>query len=364
MSLSKIAPARLWFMAVLLVAFAVPASAASRADVRAIQAMLNDLGYQAGAPDGLMGRKTRAAIRAYQGDEGLLQDGRPSRELRGHLERTRRSQTGSSAGSASAATSSSSGKSSAAELSRLLKERRKRPESAHTGSQSSSSGSQASAGSSETKKELPRSKKEKQQKTAAAPATRASKSKSTSAKSASQRRRSGADRPTRGAAIALRRDTLRKVPNRRIVGHLQFKKGTQFDILKRRGLWLELRTQDPQKVVGWARLGSVKLTDPGRVRTTAASIAPRKKVRGGVLSNALGGWLGSNSSSTRSSTATIGIRGLTLGQLNAVGREDRQAMAKLDRMANPAAANDFARRAGLQARNVPYPPPQDYGVAN
>ena len=87
MSLSKIAPARLWFMAVLLVAFAVPASAASRADVRAIQAILNDLGYQAGAPDGLMGRKTRAAIRAYQGDEGLLQDGRPSRELRGLLSR-------------------------------------------------------------------------------------------------------------------------------------------------------------------------------------------------------------------------------------------------------------------------------------
>ena len=79
-----------------------------------------------------MGRKTRAAIRAYQGDEGLLQDGRPSRELRGHLERTRRNQTGSSAGSASAATSSSSGKSSAAELLRLLKERRKRLESART----------------------------------------------------------------------------------------------------------------------------------------------------------------------------------------------------------------------------------------
>tara|TARA_B100000676_G_scaffold221941_3_gene219069 strand:- start:568 stop:1272 length:705 start_codon:yes stop_codon:yes gene_type:complete len=151
------------------------------------------------------------------------------------------------------------------------------------------------------------------------------------------------------------------VPNRRIIRHLQLNKGTQFDILKRRGLWLELRTQDPQKIVGWAPLGSVKLTDPGRVHTTAASIAPRKKVRAGVLSNTLGGWLVGNSSSTRSSTATIGIRGLTRGQLNADGREDRQAMARLDRMANPAAANDFARRAGLQARNVPYPPPQDYG---
>ena len=71
-----------WFVVLLMLAALVgtstTAAAATRADVKAIQTMLNELGYPSGRPDGAMGRKTRAAIRGYQRDQGLLTDGRAS----------------------------------------------------------------------------------------------------------------------------------------------------------------------------------------------------------------------------------------------------------------------------------------------
>jgi peptidoglycan hydrolase-like protein with peptidoglycan-binding domain len=51
-----------------------------------VQRALNDLGYSAGPVDGLMGGKTRGAIRAYQTDNGLPASGEPSLNLYGHLQ--------------------------------------------------------------------------------------------------------------------------------------------------------------------------------------------------------------------------------------------------------------------------------------
>ena len=51
-----------------------------------VQRVLNDLGYSAGPVDGLMGGKTRNAIRAYQTDNGLPASGEPSLNLYGHLQ--------------------------------------------------------------------------------------------------------------------------------------------------------------------------------------------------------------------------------------------------------------------------------------
>ncbi|HVR67738.1 MAG TPA: peptidoglycan-binding domain-containing protein [Verrucomicrobiae bacterium] len=56
--------------------------------VAAVQRALNDLGYSAGPVDGLMGGKTRAAIRAYQIDNNLPVSGEPSRTLYDHIQRT------------------------------------------------------------------------------------------------------------------------------------------------------------------------------------------------------------------------------------------------------------------------------------
>lgn len=53
--------------------------------VAEIQSGLARLGYSPGPVDGVMGERTREAIRAYQRDKGLLVDGRPTPELAAHL---------------------------------------------------------------------------------------------------------------------------------------------------------------------------------------------------------------------------------------------------------------------------------------
>lgn len=52
-----------------------PSRPAPDATVQAVQRKLNELGYDAGTPDGLMGRDTRSAILAFQRDNGLVADG-------------------------------------------------------------------------------------------------------------------------------------------------------------------------------------------------------------------------------------------------------------------------------------------------
>lgn len=56
----------------------------------AIQKGLNTLGYDPGPADGVMGGKTRAAIRDYQKDQGMPIDGQPSPGLLRHLEESLR----------------------------------------------------------------------------------------------------------------------------------------------------------------------------------------------------------------------------------------------------------------------------------
>ncbi|HKY94178.1 MAG TPA: peptidoglycan-binding protein [Kiloniellales bacterium] len=62
--------------------------------VRNVQSALSQLGYSPGPIDGLMGSKTRAAIRAYQIDSGLPASGEPSVALHEHLQRTLAKQAG------------------------------------------------------------------------------------------------------------------------------------------------------------------------------------------------------------------------------------------------------------------------------
>ena len=59
---------------------------ANGAAVSQIQAGLTELGYDPGPIDGAMGSQTSAAIRAYQRDNKLLVDGRPTYQLAQHIE--------------------------------------------------------------------------------------------------------------------------------------------------------------------------------------------------------------------------------------------------------------------------------------
>ena len=60
-----------------------PANASA---VTRVQAGLTRLDYDPGPIDGKQGAQTTAAIKAYQRDNGLLQDGRASVELAGHID--------------------------------------------------------------------------------------------------------------------------------------------------------------------------------------------------------------------------------------------------------------------------------------
>lgn len=57
----------------------------SRDQINAIQALLNQLGFDPGRPDGTVGTKTRDAIRNYQRELGLSVNGEPSVTLLNHL---------------------------------------------------------------------------------------------------------------------------------------------------------------------------------------------------------------------------------------------------------------------------------------
>ncbi len=50
-----------------------------------VQSELNAAGYNVGTPDGRMGPRTSSAIRSYQANAGLVQDGQPSVPLLDHL---------------------------------------------------------------------------------------------------------------------------------------------------------------------------------------------------------------------------------------------------------------------------------------
>ncbi len=53
----------------------------TREQVQTMQGALNQLGYPAGTPDGLIGRNTRGALQRFQKDRGLLSDGFATTEL-------------------------------------------------------------------------------------------------------------------------------------------------------------------------------------------------------------------------------------------------------------------------------------------
>jgi lytic murein transglycosylase len=58
----------------------------TRSQLRELQAVLNQRGFESGEPDGLLGPATRAALRRYQRSAGLVADGFPTVELLDRLQ--------------------------------------------------------------------------------------------------------------------------------------------------------------------------------------------------------------------------------------------------------------------------------------
>ncbi|MGH8657430.1 MAG: peptidoglycan-binding domain-containing protein [Gammaproteobacteria bacterium] len=66
---------------------ASPDGSAQSHIVRNIQSGLTQLGYAPGPADGVLGAKTKTAIRAYQQNHGLLVDGEATAPLAEHIQR-------------------------------------------------------------------------------------------------------------------------------------------------------------------------------------------------------------------------------------------------------------------------------------
>jgi membrane-bound lytic murein transglycosylase B len=61
------------------------AGALSTTQLKTLQQSLNELGYQTGTPDGLLGPRTQAALRQYQAAQGLPADGYPAPSVLEHV---------------------------------------------------------------------------------------------------------------------------------------------------------------------------------------------------------------------------------------------------------------------------------------
>ena len=72
-------------LGVLGLSLTATATAASSEEIRTVQKSLNDKGYDAGPVDGVLGTRTRAAIRQYQASEKLTVNGRLDAETAGKL---------------------------------------------------------------------------------------------------------------------------------------------------------------------------------------------------------------------------------------------------------------------------------------
>lgn len=69
------------------IAVAPPATVSRGEIIRVIQKTLNAQGYEPGTPDGITGLMTRAAIMAYEADNGLALTAEPSEDLMRRMER-------------------------------------------------------------------------------------------------------------------------------------------------------------------------------------------------------------------------------------------------------------------------------------
>ena len=61
----------------------------SRAEVLEMQRILLSLGFEVGEPDGVVGSRTREALRGFQKSAGLPPDGYPTPEILGKLRQAR-----------------------------------------------------------------------------------------------------------------------------------------------------------------------------------------------------------------------------------------------------------------------------------
>jgi len=169
----------------------------------------------------------------------------------------------------------------------------------------------------------------------------------------------GAENGAQGVAI---RDTvLRAAPIAGAEPIARLEEGTALETGERRGLWRAAELADGSS--GWVPLTAIRLAPPAaepggeaaQAESGSSSSNPFARLSRSV-SSLLGG--GRDSRVRNERTATIGIRGLTVADLETAEPAPEALEAVSDYRAATEEAVDFAAAGGLRARPLPQAPAQ------
>ncbi len=130
--------------------------------------------------------------------------------------------------------------------------------------------------------------------------------------------------------------------------------GTRVNVFSRKGGWKEIFSEE-QAIIGWVRGYQVREGNYG-VETSSHSKSDSRGFLAGLasLSRRASGFFKSNSNSTSSGTATIGVRGLSEEEI----RSAQADFVELEKMkgfaSNGSRASAFANKGKLKAKKVAY----------
>ncbi len=152
-------------------------------------------------------------------------------------------------------------------------------------------------------------------------------------------------------ATTIRATAMRAEPTMRSAAVKEMASDTSVVVFERQRLWVRVATADDTETDGWLRFTELRF---GAGAPAVTSNAPRSGGFAG-FSRSVSGFLSSfrgGGSRTAQKTATIGIRGLTVAELQAA-QPDASALAAISRYAiSPAEAEQFANAGGLSAQGV------------
>ncbi len=153
-------------------------------------------------------------------------------------------------------------------------------------------------------------------------------------------------------AVTIRNTVLRSEPVQTSDVVAELVVDTDVLVYERQRLWVRLASVNDADTAGWLRFTELRFG----TTTAAKNAAPRSSGFAGFsrsVSGFLGSFRGGGSRATQK-TSTIGIRGLTVAELE-TARPDAKALAAISRYAMSSSdAEQFAGSGGLTARSVPY----------
>lgn len=139
----------------------------------------------------------------------------------------------------------------------------------------------------------------------------------------------------------------------------QLKAGTAVAIFERSGGWQEVFA-DKSEITGWVRIYQVRAGD----YSSTAVVTEQEDSRGflsglAAFSRKASGFFTQDSGATSSSTATIGVRGLSESEIKAAKANPRE-LKRMQKFASKAGRmSAFTAKGKLKAKKVPYLPGLD-----